>query len=105
MALFTVNEREYFKLRWTVLDENAAHSVPRSMRYRVDCQTTGRALIPWTDIPLLATTVLAIPSSVNAIQVGSNARETKVITVDTNYNDDDRVPAEYAWEVRNLGGL
>lgn len=105
MASFTVNEREYFKLRWTVLDENAAASVPRSMRYRVECRTTGKELVAWTDIPLNATTTLAIPSSVNAIQKDSNPVETKVITVDTNYEDDDRVPAEYAWDVRNLGGL
>lgn len=105
MASFTVNEREYFKLRWTVLDENAAQSVPRSMRYRIDCQSTGKNLVPWTDVALAATTTLAVPSAVNAIQSSGNSRETKVITVDTNYDDDDRVPAEYAWDVRNLGGL
>jgi hypothetical protein len=105
MASFTVNEREYFKLRWTVLDENAVASTPRSMRYRIDCQTTGKVLVDWTNVSISSTVTLAVPSSVNAIQSSSNPRETKVITVDTNYDDDDRVPAEYAWDVRNLGGL
>lgn len=105
MASFTVNEREYFKLRWTVLDENSVASTPRSMRYRIDCQTTGRAIVPWTDLSLNSTTTLNVPSSVNAIISTGNSKETKVITVDTNYDDDDRVPAEYAWDVRNLGGL
>lgn len=105
MASFTVNEREYFKLRWTVLDETATPSVPRTMRYRIDCETTNSELVGWTDIPVNATTVLNIPSSVNAIRSNGNAVETKVITVDTNYADEDRVPAEYRWDVRNLRGL
>lgn len=105
MASFTVNEREYFKLRWTVLDEDAAASVPRSMRYRIVCDTTSKELVGWTDVALNATTTLTIPSSVNAIQQTANLRETKTITVDTNYEDDDRVPAEYSWDVRNLSGL
>lgn len=75
------------------------------MRYRIDCETSNAELVPWTELPIGATTTLAIPSSVNAIRSNGNAVETKVITVDTNYADEDRVPAEYRWDVRNLRGL
>ena len=105
MASFTVNEREYFELRWTVLDRNAQPSTPRSMRYRIDCDSTNAELVPWTELPIGATTTLAIPSQVNAIRNQSSVSEVKVITVDTNYADPDRVPAEYRWNVRNLRGL
>ena len=100
--MITINEREYLNVAVTVLDENNVQAIPRVVRYRLDCDSTGRSIIGWTDVTPSATFTVTIPSSANAIQSGSNSVEVKTLTIDTNYDGDDRVPASYSWSVRNL---
>lgn len=86
----------YFRDRAT-----AAASTPTSIKYRVDCLTTGQNLTDWTTVSAASTATIAITSTYNAIQSDSNSAERKQLTVAANYGLSTQVTETAVWEVEN----
>lgn len=77
----------------------AAASTPMSIKYRVDCLTTGQALTDWTTVTAAATATIAITSTHNAIQ--GSGTERKQLTVAANYGLATQVTESAVWEVED----
>lgn len=84
----------YFRDRAT-----AAASTPTSIKYRVDCLTTGRSLADWTTVSAASTATIAITSTHNAIQ--SAGTERKQLTVAADYGLSTQVTESAVWEVED----
>lgn len=84
----------YFRDRAT-----AAASAPSTIKYRVDCLTTGQTLTDWTTVSPATSTSIAITSTHNAIQ--GSGTERKQLTVAANYGLSTQVTESAAWEVED----
>jgi hypothetical protein len=81
-----------------------AIEAPTTLSYRIDCRTTGVELVAWTAVTPFATTEIAIPATVNAIQNDRNDTEIKVLTALSDEGLSTQDAEEYQWEVVNLYG-
>lgn len=78
-------------------------SEPASIRYRIDCLTTGTQVRPWTELasPMDKVEITLTPTD-NAI-FGSGERERRLVTVVAAYEgSDDQVTNEFRYDVLNL---
>lgn len=85
-------------------DKHGRLEEPTSIRYRIDCLTTGRQVRPWTEVPTPAAKIeITLTSADNAI-FGSKERERRLVTVVAAYGpgSDDQVTGEFRYDVRNL---
>lgn len=90
----------YFRTRST-----AAADTPSSVKYRIDCLTTGKVLADWTTVSAASNVSISITATHNAIQDQSNRYERKQLTVasDVDAADQHRETAE--WRVENIRGF
>ena len=86
----------YFRDRAT-----SAASTPTSIKYRVDCLTTGRTLTDWTTVSAASSATIAITSTNNAIQ--ARGTESKQLTVAADYGLATQVTESAVWEVEDNG--
>lgn len=106
MALIgSVNENSRYPLTWRLFDGDNNPIVPATLRYRIDCESTGRELQGWTDITPAPVTSLVVPSTVNAIQNRANSAELKTLTVEADTGTPNAFTEEGTWRVRNLYGV
>jgi hypothetical protein len=76
-----------------------------SVRYRIDCLTTGRTIRDWTSVTPAAEMQIDVTRTDNLIQVDRNKREHRELTIeandgqDTQFVDDDPI----RWWVNNTG--
>lgn len=106
MAVPTLNERSRCWVKSKFYDKNQASQTPNAIRYRVDCQTSGKALIDWTNVAPANTVEILVDAAYNAIQNNGNPVERKCMTIQT--IDDDGLPTATAaslWDVVNLAGI
>jgi hypothetical protein len=84
---------------------SSAASTPTTIKYRVDCLTTGREVLDWTEItPAAASASIAVTGAYNAILDDANDAEVKQLTVMA----DDGLATQHResarWRVENLYG-
>lgn len=75
-----INETSLLPVRWTVYDADGGVVVPSTVRYRVDCLTTGIEMVAWTTVTPSYQVNVVIPATVNTIRNNANATERKRIT-------------------------
>jgi len=76
-----------------------------TVKYRLDCLTTGNILLDWTTTAAPTQPMdIAITSSYNDIKQQSNRREKKQITVVYNKDSTDEIRAATTYYVNNLVG-
>jgi hypothetical protein len=103
--LGVVNEESAITVNVQRLDDNSgAVEAPTTLKYRVDCQTTRTALVPWTTVTADVVTVVPVSGATNMIQDDRDAEEIKVMTVMTDEGLSTQLTSEYAWSVVNLYG-
>lgn len=80
---------------------------PASIRYRLDDSTSGRLteIIAWTDLSPAESVDIAIPSTANRILNDNNRYETRVLTVQSDYDTDDQLSQDEEYRVQNLKGF
>lgn len=86
---------------------NGADTTPAAstVKYRLDCLTTGNILLDWTTTAAPTQPMdIAITSSYNDIKQQSNRREKKQITVVYNKDSTDEIRAATTYYVNNLVG-
>lgn len=109
-------EIQIAKTRWqegtgftaTAYFRNRADSsadTPASIKYRIDCLTTGRAIKDWTTVTPGTSVEIAVTGSENAIQDDCNDYEVKQLTVQSDAGASDQCRGRKTWRVENLYGL
>ena len=76
----SIKELNLLPVRWTVLDADGDPVTPSTIRYRVDCLTTGTQVIGWTSVSPAYTVNITIPATSNTILNPANVVETKRVT-------------------------
>ena len=97
-----VNEKTSAYLTVAFLDKAGVAAIPASVTYRIDCLTTGTAILADTSLTPASSIEIAITPAQNAILSDGNASETKRITVKASYGVSDGVNAQYDYTVTNL---
>ena len=100
--MFEVNEKSTAYLAVTCLDKLLAAAAPATFTYRVDCESTGAALVPDTPLTPDVNMELVVPADANAIQEPTNAFEYRLVTMTATYSGGEQVTTQYRYRVRNL---
>ena len=80
-------------------------TAPNTLFYRVDCRTTKKEILGWTEMtPSTQVSVVVLPDWNNILN-RSNLVEQKSITFSANKGTVDEVNDTYTWEVKNLQGV
>ncbi len=90
----------YFRTRAT-----KAATAPTTVRYRVDCLSTGAQLLDWTTASAAASVTITMTSTVNEIQNDASRLEKKQLTVQADAGLSTQVNGRRVWNVRNLFGI
>jgi hypothetical protein len=89
----------YFRTRST-----AAATTPTSIKYRIDCLTSGTELADWTTVSAASSVSISITATHNAIQNDGNGHEIKQLTVASDYGLSTQHVEAVSWRVENLYG-
>lgn len=108
------NERNGVEIRFHFSDAADSPTIPATVHWRLDCETTGRVIqgdTEVTPVPVLDETGLIdcyvtveVPGSLNAIQSNGNARELKTLLVIANKDQDGEYSQAYQYYIKNLRG-
>jgi hypothetical protein len=100
-----VNEGSFYDVIVRPLDAANASTVPSTMRYRIDCETTGNTVRDWTTVTPSAAVTVTVTATENAIVSNSNRTEKKVMTVQADYGESRQYTDKHKWIVVNLQGI
>lgn len=100
----TVKERTRFTVT-VKLRNGTTPNAPDTLHYRVDCRTTKRQILDWTEVASASSVAVTILPAWNAIIDATNLIEQKSITFSANMGTDDELNDVYIWEVKNLQGV
>lgn len=90
----------YFRLRST-----QAAVTPTTVKYRIDCLTTGKELADWTTVSAASNVSVAVTQTHNAIQDDSNRTEHKQLTIEADSDLSTQHRERKVWQVVNLYGM
>ena len=99
------NEGQSFTANFKFFDEDWVPSSPLTARYRIDCLTTGKVVVDWTDITATQSVDIAVSPDDNDILNTANPRERKQMVVESNYSTSTQSVQTSEWDVRNLQGV
>ena len=112
--MLSYNEKSGVEVIAEFFDANGSYTLPMSVHYRVDCASTRKALLDWTQANAVTTVDLSgqpvysatieIPGYVNAIQSNRNRQEVKTVLIVANKDQDAEFSQEYQYTVKNLQG-
>lgn len=100
-----INEKSTSYLNVSFRDKEGALAVPTSISYRIDCVTTGTAVLAPTALAAASEVEITITPTQNAIVTSSNATEQKRVTVTAVYGASDQVTSQFDYLVKNLSGV
>lgn len=101
----TISERNRHRVtvRWVDPDGNSV--IPSTVRWRIDCLTTGTMVVNWISVASpSSTTVIEISALYNTIITDGNLAEIKEITVQANQGLATQINSKGQWIVENLKG-
>ena len=90
----------YFRTR-----SDSAADTPASVRYRIDCLTTGLVITDWTSATPGTSVDIAVTGTENAIQDQSNTYERKQLVVESDTDASDQCRGQIIWRIQNLLGV
>jgi hypothetical protein len=105
MRLDRVNEGSFYDVEASFRDSANSATIPASIRYRIDCETTGKEIRGWTEVTPAQTVTITVTAADNVLQSQGNRTEEKVMTVQTDSGTDRQYTAAYKWVVVNLRGV
>lgn len=104
--LDSVKEGSQFKATARFRDRATdADVIPTTVRYRIDCLTTGRQILDWTVITPGTTAAITVTSAQNAMQDQCNRCERKQITVAADYGSSTQFNETLTYDVKNVAGI
>jgi hypothetical protein len=85
--------------------ETGAADTPSSVRYRLDCLTTGREILAWTTVTAAAQVSIAVTGAQNAIIDDCNDYEIKQLILESDNGSSDQYRERITWKVENMFGV
>lgn len=100
----SVGEGSTFPVRIRVYDANNALTTPQSLKYRIDCETTGETIRDWTPVAALSDQTVTVTAADNRIVDDENRKEKRslVVVIDDDLDTQFVPAAPYQWEVTNV---
>ena len=100
----TVGEGSSFTVRIRTYDADNVLAAPTSLKYRVDCDTTGEVVRDWTTISPASDVTLRITANDCRIVDDKNRKEVRSLTVVVDDDLDTQFvpPTPYQWAVTNV---
>ena len=103
--MLTIPEKSRQGFSFIFEDEDLQPFLPETVRYRVHDPDTDLELLPWTSVSPDTTVMVILPATINRIVDDSNAYETRVLTVQSDYDTDDQLSQDRTYRVQNLSGF
>jgi hypothetical protein len=100
-----INEGTTLRIQVLNLDSSDAPVTPTTLRYRLDCRTTGREIVGWTSLTADDTVDITVTAAQNDIQNRSNTVERKTLTVEADTGLSTAFSDDYDFEVRRMSGF
>jgi len=101
----TIPEKSRKGFSFIFEDEELQPFLPVTVRYRVHDPETDQELLPWTNVTPDTTVMVVIPATINRILDDSKAYETRVVTVQSDYDTDQQLSQDRSYRVQNLSGF
>lgn len=83
---------------------SAAAETPTSLKYRIDCLTTGKQIADWTTLTAASSASISVTGTHNAIQDDANDSEVRQLTVMADDGLSTQHRGSVRWRVENLYG-
>lgn len=90
----------YFRTRST-----SAASTPSTVRYRIECLTTGRTVLDWTSATAASSVSISMLPAYSAIKNDCNDQEVKQLLVEADAGLSTQCRGRVTWTVENLYGV
>jgi hypothetical protein len=100
-----VNEGTAVELSAALRGDDGSLITPTTIKYRLDCETTGQAITAWTTLTPEAITSIPILATANAIIDDTNGYEDRVCTVMTDAGLATQQVQVQKYRIENLGGI
>lgn len=97
----TINENTLLPYTFAPKDADGVAISPSTVRWRLDCLTTGTAISDWASVSPAASIAITIPATSNVIVNNANPSETKRITVQFDAGLSTGIQAEEDYIVTN----
>jgi hypothetical protein len=97
-----VNEFSSAVLAFAFTGTTGAPVVPQSLKYRVDCLTSGQAVRGMTTVPPLADVQIVLTPDDNTIRVPGHNTERRLVTLVATAPGGEQSTLEVQYTVRNL---
>lgn len=102
----TLNEGSRCFIKAKFFDKNQSPQIASSLQFRVDCETTGQAVLDWTTITPSAVVEIQIDATLNSIINRRNSIERKVVTFKANADPPESAFTEaQSYDLINLQGV
>jgi len=101
----TVTEGSSASYTVAFFDAAGVAATPQSIRYRIDCATTGAEITAWTAISAASSITLPLTPTENQMQAESNTRETRRVTVEITHGASDKLVDSQDYTLTNSMGL
>ena len=99
------NEGQSFTANFKFFDSAWVASSPTTIRYRIDCLTSGSVVKDWTTVTAAQSVDIAVSSADNAVQNSNNRIERKQMVVQSNYGTPTQGVQTKDWDIVNLQGV
>jgi len=103
--MLTIPEKSRQGFSFIFEDENLEPFIPGTIRYRVHDPETTLELVPWTSVDPDSTVTVIIPATANRITDTSKAYESRIVTVQSDYDTDEQLSEDREYRVKNLSGF
>ena len=102
----TLNEGSRCFVKAKFFDKAQTPQIASSLQYRVDCETTGTAILDWTTVTPAAIVEVQIDATLNTIIDSSNPVERKVVSFLANADPPENAfTGTQKYDLVNLQGL
>lgn len=103
--MLLVTEGSAVELSAAIRGDDGSLVAPTTIKYRLDCETTGQSITAWTTLTPETITPIPILATANAILDDSNSYEDRVVTVMTNEGLANQQVQVQKYRVENLSGI
>lgn len=103
MEMETINEESSCLLTVNFKDENGAAIIPTTAYYSIYCESNSSEILAESEIPdPQSEQIIVITQAQNAIILGANNLEMKLVTLRWTYGTGKQGTKEFRYRVRNL---
>lgn len=80
-------------------------STPSSVKYRIDCLTTGKEIRGWTTMAAASTATVSVTASDNELVSQGNSYERRQLTISADHDASGQHRGTVVWRVENIRGV